>query len=103
MSLPKVGETGIYFVESPYVRQVNPLLGWSQGHFLIERSGDATIVLTATGEPVLSVDATRLPQPPALSTGTAAGIRRGARNALREAMAADAFKETVRARIQAAR
>jgi len=33
MVMPVVGETGIYFVESLVTQQVNPLVGWSQGHF----------------------------------------------------------------------
>lgn len=40
MQLPQEGEHGIYFVESLERLQVNPLYGWSQGHFIIER--DAT-------------------------------------------------------------
>ena len=40
MRLPQEGEHGIYFVESLERFQVNPLYGWSQGHFIVER--DAT-------------------------------------------------------------
>lgn len=57
LTMPQVGESGIYFVESLYSPQVNPLVGWSQGHFLIEpQAGGALAVLTATHEPVLAVD-----------------------------------------------
>lgn len=37
MRYPKMGEEGVYFVESLSKQQVNPLYGWSQGHFLILR------------------------------------------------------------------
>ena len=37
MRLPQKGEHGIYFVESLERLQVNPLYGWSQGHFIVER------------------------------------------------------------------
>ena len=37
MQFPHVGEHGIYFVESLERQQVNPLYGWSQGHFIVER------------------------------------------------------------------
>ena len=37
MRLPQEGEHGIYFVESLERLQVNPLYGWSQGHFIVER------------------------------------------------------------------
>jgi hypothetical protein len=40
MRLPQQGEHGIYFVESLERFQVNPLYGWSQGYFIVER--DAT-------------------------------------------------------------
>jgi hypothetical protein len=39
MRLPQEGEHGIYFVESLDRFQVNPLYGWSQGHFIVERDG----------------------------------------------------------------
>ena len=35
MRQPESGESGIYFVESLSENLINPLLGWSQGHFLI--------------------------------------------------------------------
>lgn len=34
MVIPKFGETGVYFVESLDTYQINPLVGWSQGHFV---------------------------------------------------------------------
>ena len=39
MQLPQEGEHGIYFVESLERFQVNPLYGWSQGHFIVEPDG----------------------------------------------------------------
>lgn len=38
--LPQLGETGYYFVESLSQPMVNPLVGWSQGHFLLEENED---------------------------------------------------------------
>jgi len=35
MRMPKVGEHGIYFVESINRQQVHPLYGWQQGHYLV--------------------------------------------------------------------
>jgi hypothetical protein len=37
MRLPQQLEHGIYFVESLERDQVNPLYGWSQGHFIVQR------------------------------------------------------------------
>ena len=62
MRIPKVGETGIYFVESTKRRQVHPLYGWDQGHFLVatNKSG-VEIVTTLDRRPVSAV----LPDTPA--------------------------------------
>ncbi len=37
---PALDEVGVYFIESTSVDLVNPLLGWSQGHFLIQTDSD---------------------------------------------------------------
>ncbi len=36
MQVPETGETGIFFVESLQEALIHPLVGWSQGHFLLE-------------------------------------------------------------------
>ncbi len=56
LRLPEPGETGIYFVESVSENLINPLLGWSQGHFLIsqDQQGIARIT-TNRREPVLDI------------------------------------------------
>lgn len=38
-TIPVTGERGIYFVEAKSVGLINPLLGWSQGHFRILADG----------------------------------------------------------------
>ncbi|MCX2982040.1 hypothetical protein EYC98_14345 [Halieaceae bacterium IMCC14734] len=57
MTYPIPGERGIYFLEDPARQQVNPLLGWSQGHFKItlDQKGRER-VLTAGNSPVLAVE-----------------------------------------------
>lgn len=57
MIIPQVGETGFYFVETLLNQQVNPLLGWDQGHFLIveETNGDS-VVTTVHHEPLLGLE-----------------------------------------------
>ena len=56
MRRPETGESGIYFVESLNEDLINPLLGWSQGHFLIhnDERGVARIT-TNRREPVLDI------------------------------------------------
>jgi len=53
---PKVGEKGIYFIESVSKQLVNPLVGWSQGHFLLKKneSGDE-YVMTDKNAHVMSI------------------------------------------------
>ena len=38
--LPVFGEKGIYFVETLQHRQVHPLYGWDQGHFIVKTDLD---------------------------------------------------------------
>lgn len=54
-TLPKLGETGIYFVESVSEDMLNPLLGWSQGHFLVKTEGGERRVHTVSDNPVTQI------------------------------------------------
>lgn len=57
MIIPQVGETGFYFVETLLNQQVNPLLGWDQGHFLIvEETNGESVVTTVHHEPLLALE-----------------------------------------------
>lgn len=54
MNYPEVNEQGIYFVESLGERLVNPLVGWAQGHFIIQTDEtDAEKVMTTNAAPVM--------------------------------------------------
>jgi hypothetical protein len=53
--LPKLGESGIYFVESTSADMLNPLMGWSQGHFLIKTEGGSRRVHTVNDNPVTQI------------------------------------------------
>lgn len=53
--LPEVGEEGIYFVESISRNLINPLLGWSQGHYLIIEQEGERLVNTVSQSPVTDV------------------------------------------------
>ncbi|HIE55977.1 MAG TPA: hypothetical protein EYP90_12510 [Chromatiaceae bacterium] len=57
LRMPRVGERGIYFVESLERPLVNPLVGWHQGHYLIEEeAGRATpVVKTLQGRAVFDL------------------------------------------------
>jgi len=38
-SIPGIGEHGVYFIESINTQLINPLYGWSQGHYRIQADG----------------------------------------------------------------
>jgi hypothetical protein len=104
MQMPQRGETGFYFVESLSQQQVHPLVGWSQGHFLIETQADGSLaVTTAQHEPIISVTAPA--QPPltapmnSFSKGVAKGVTvrsGGTLSARSRALEVEEFKQAVR-------
>jgi hypothetical protein len=103
MVLPAVGETGIYFVESLHERQIHPLVGWSQGHFVerIDRQTGLPGVFTPSGRAVsgISTDASAPQQRQLLSgTGAALGVlvEDDASPSRPPAMSASEFKEAIR-------
>lgn len=82
LRIPEVDEEGIYFVESLSRDLINPLLGWSQGHFVIAEEAGERRVNTADEKPVTDVQAMSdvpdaIKRPLALIEGnseTAAGV-----------------------------
>ena len=57
MRIPEIAEQGIYFVESMSRDLINPLIGWSQGHFIIVDDNGTRRISTAGNQPVLDVEA----------------------------------------------
>ena len=55
--IPKYGEQGIYFVESTSRNLINPLLGWSQGHFIIQEVLGQRRMRTIDQKPVIQIQA----------------------------------------------
>ena len=53
--IPELGEQGIYFVESISRDLINPLLGWSQGHFIIVDDNGERRISTIDARPVTDV------------------------------------------------
>ncbi|MBT8149702.1 MAG: hypothetical protein KJO24_07210 [Gammaproteobacteria bacterium] len=117
MVYPNPGERGIYFFESPQRRLINPMVGWGQGHFIIERdSNGEDRLFTESKLPVVRVDppatakrnkkqptdpATALPAPSkAYSHGVAIGIQVGERTMPKsQAMGTAVFLRTLRQRL----
>ncbi|MGB0231337.1 MAG: hypothetical protein ACPF89_08330 [Pseudohongiellaceae bacterium] len=59
LRIPSPNEEGIYFVESVNRNLVNPLLGWSQGHYLIYEESGERRVSTVNDRPVADVLSTQ--------------------------------------------
>ena len=59
LRIPSPNEEGIYFVESVNRNLVNPLLGWSQGHYLIYEESGERRVSTVNDKPVTDVLSTQ--------------------------------------------
>ena len=78
MQIPQAGEHGIYFVESVHEALVHPMVGWSQGHFLILTVDGNDAVHTAEGRGVNDVQASARSEQlaPAIlgDNGTARGV-----------------------------
>ena len=55
LRIPEDGEQGIYFVESVSRDLINPLIGWSQGHFVIVDDNGDRRISTANDKPVTQV------------------------------------------------
>lgn len=99
---PLVGERGIYFVESLSRRQVNPLYGWSQGHYLIkERESGEPSITSVGGADIVAVDSDAAVIGKGLSTGVAKGaqLRKGGDRG--KPLSLSAFKSSLRGLIHA--
>ena len=55
MFIPELAEQGVYFVKSMSRDLINPLIGWSQGHFIINDDDGTRRISTAGNQPVLEV------------------------------------------------
>ncbi len=69
--IPELDEKGIYFVEKVAPGLINPLLGWEQGHFLVNESGE---VIAASSLVVESVELRSRPEISSISDGIALGV-----------------------------
>ncbi len=104
MNFPEIGEHGIYFVESLKGPQVNPIYGWSQGHFLVENDDTGTErVLTRSKQPVTGVIRNNVQKgsaqiPAKLSTGVARGLDLGQEQGAK-ALTPGEFKQSLHERL----
>ena len=104
-TIPAAGEQGIYFVESTNENFLNPLLGWSQGHYLIVEEEGQRQMRTNSRQPVMEIQPAanvplliRKPQPLKSGSGDAAGGVVTERSALsqQQPLSVDEFKSRIR-------
>jgi len=94
MKMPEKGEKGIYFVESLQRRQVHPLYGWSQGHFVVVADARGVErVLTKSKRPVTAMQYRSATQK--LSDGVALGVTVTEADDLTNAMTITDFKQQI--------
>ena len=75
MNYPAVGDSGMYFVESPSRAQLHPLTGWDQGHYKVASDGTSgQHITTPDGLPVLGIRQTQPPNEIEISAGIARGV-----------------------------
>ena len=109
--IPELGERGVYFVESLTQDLINPLLGWSQGQYLIQTEDGVEQVTSVNARPIVSVAAPgsaaaaasgpatarsaarlRVAAEPTVAEGLNAGVRGSD-----EGLSPRAFKQQIRA------
>lgn len=97
MHYPAEDEVGIYFVESANVQQMNPLVGWDQGHFKVQ-PGAEPIVTTANNLTVVDISDAPLTEF-GISHGIAHGVQTRSGDSPDTAMTLSAFKARVDAQV----
>jgi len=83
MTMPTVGETGIYFVATLKGEPTHPLFGWHQGHYLVRQDGSKTKKVV----------------PAFPESGAAGGTLKKKSGGLENAPSVDAFKQMIRDRL----
>jgi hypothetical protein len=97
MNLPRMGDRGIYFVESLKKLLVHPFYGWDQGHFLVRSVQGAEVVTTFDGRPIVGLDVSlATKQPAALSAGVAYGIQTAQESSRTAPLTPTQFKSALR-------
>lgn len=97
MTVPAVGEEGVFFVEQLDHAQVNPLYGWWQGYFVVHADAAGNKFVTTFGrQPVYDLQPDSIPMAGGISEGAAAGVVTEAAGANRSPMTLDQFKNSLR-------
>lgn len=105
--IPELGQEGVFFIENPLRKQVNPLYGWEQGLFVVETdpSSGEKVVQTASKQAI--TDIKFLPTPASqtlnISTGVASGVQIQQASELKTPYTLNQFKSALRSRLEGAK
>ena len=95
-TMPSLNESGVYFINSTAQLQVNPIVGWAQGHFLTVRDASGTMrMMTQEKAPIVGLNL-NLKKSKYISEGTATGITAGKSSELSQAISSRDFKQFLR-------
>ena len=97
-NVPKVGEEGIYFLEDPGRTFINPIYGWTQGHYVVAPEDGA--VRTVGGKPVYALNADNGPAKVEFATGHAQGISVDKGSPASTPLSVGQFKQRLRALLE---
>ena len=100
---PAVGEKGIYFVRSLTQQLVNPLVGWSQGQFLLKKDKlGKDVVMTDAEHPIIGLrKASTRSSDLHLSEGVASDVMLSSdKSESDSAMSAAEFKDALKVRMK---
>jgi hypothetical protein len=98
MTLPTVGDEGVFFVDSPGANLVQPFYGWDQGRFQVHQDGQGRkVIYTHDEKPIHRLDSAIAIR--GVSDGHAAGIVTAASS--RDALTVDSFKARIREIVEA--
>ena len=93
---PEVGEQGVYFVESVSRKMVNPLLGWTQGHFKIKEG----VIATVNDNIIVGIEdsgagSKSLVSEGVISEGVVAGVKTKQATSSEAGMSVEEFKQLI--------
>ena len=97
LTVPPVGEEGVFFVEQLDYPQVNPLYGWWQGEFVVRQDATGRKVVHTHGlEPVYGWEPRKASRARELSVGAADGVVTSPVTPSAPALSLEDFKSHVR-------
>ncbi len=96
-NIPAIGEEGVYFLEDPKRFLINPMYGWTQGHFVVAPDGQ---VRTYTGEVVYGFRPSDGPKRLEFAHRHASGVETKASTKQQQALNISEFKIELRSMME---